>query len=374
MRSLAWADLRAERFPLTPEGVFNALVHDLEARARREQDRCARRQACVADFEVEGDEEEVRKEVGAYMAAVQEDALTTSCGREQDHRCNPDAFMGSSPYKPRFWASAVAQAEQVHIDSMRVLLELHYAEVAWRRAADETSQRRRGQRGEEPSVPTSVRKAAAESQLRPRCQVMRLPASVKQVLVEPAHESDWDRLEQLRRVVVQLACQEEAVDFGNADTLQRFQASLPGTVGDEGATLVSEFTISSEPPVTLPAGARVVLPGRRRSADRYITELLQQGDYQLLLQKRPPSSTTCPPMFNSEAARLLGNHVEMVARNWPEHRLTPAEVLDRLLLALWCVLFWADCARWQEMGVANTSSQQAVELGRWFLWGQSVAT
>ena len=50
------------------------------------------------------------------------------------------------------------------------------------------------------------------------------------------------------------------------------------------------------------------------------------------------------------------------------------EVLDRLLLSLWDALFLSQCIQWTEDNVANLASDEANELGRWFLRGQTVGT
>ena len=54
--------------------------------------------------------------------------------------------------------------------------------------------------------------------------------------------------------------------------------------------------------------------------------------------------------------------------------LSIEEVLDRLLLSLWDALFLSQCIQWTEDNVANLASDEANELGRWFLRGQAVGT
>ena len=57
-----------------------------------------------------------------------------------------------------------------------------------------------------------------------------------------------------------------------------------------------------------------------------------------------------------------------------EQGLSIEETLDRLLLSLWDALFLTQCEGWTADNVANLSSDEALELARWWLKGQSVGS
>ena len=52
-----------------------------------------------------------------------------------------------------------------------------------------------------------------------------------------------------------------------------------------------------------------------------------------------------------------------------EQGLSIKETLDRLLLPLWGALILTQCEGWAADNVANLSSDEALELARWWLKG-----
>ena len=84
-------------------------------------------------------------------------------------------------------------------------------------------------------------------------------------------------------------------------------------------------------------------------------------------QLRPLGTAREAPL--SKSARTLiesGSSLRELADRSPE------EWLDELLLVLWDALFLAQCTDWSDRGVANLPAWEALELARWWLWGQKV--
>ena len=109
LRPLDWGAIHAEKFSITPEVVYYALVQNAEGQMRKEADEERRRLAWLQQ------EAEHTKE-SAPIRAVKADA----------YNCSPDSFKGKTGRLPNGWNKAVQIASWIHIDEIRTLLELHY--------------------------------------------------------------------------------------------------------------------------------------------------------------------------------------------------------------------------------------------------------
>ena len=106
LKSLDFEVIRKERFKLTPEGVFQELVRNMQYVTRREAEEEKRRLAML-----DGD-------VGT---ANTEDVPDTRPSNGDKFNCNPDGFHNKTGVKPHNWETATRIAEVVHIDEMRAL-------------------------------------------------------------------------------------------------------------------------------------------------------------------------------------------------------------------------------------------------------------
>ena len=119
LASLDFERIRLEKFPMTPEMLFEGFVKNMKElhSERKIAAEDSRRQKWLsAGAGEEGDDE------GSIM----------NLGRSGADRfgCDPDAFSRpSSRQKPKGFANAVLKASLIHIDEMRTLLEMHYDDL-----------------------------------------------------------------------------------------------------------------------------------------------------------------------------------------------------------------------------------------------------
>ena len=110
---LDWDAIHAEKFPITPETVYYALVQIAEGHMRKQSDEERRRLAWL--------QQEVAHVEGAVpLKAAQADV----------YKCDPDVFKGKTGRLPCGWNKAIQIASWLHIDEIRALLELHYGKPA----------------------------------------------------------------------------------------------------------------------------------------------------------------------------------------------------------------------------------------------------
>jgi hypothetical protein len=120
LQGTSWDVIRRQRFTCTPDGLWDEITKGVDTDAERHRgmvSRCAARGASAAEAPAEGagdDEDEDCEWVvsGEGGAAA------------QDPRVDPDEFKRTSGRKPYNWKSAVDMASEVHISSMRLLLEV----------------------------------------------------------------------------------------------------------------------------------------------------------------------------------------------------------------------------------------------------------
>ena len=113
IQSFEWKAIRAERFHITPEGLFMELVKNVEVVIRRSAADEKRKQEWLAA----GDDQEQPDENVVPPPGQRRDIF----GLDLDKSNSPGGK------KPNDWNVAVKIAGWVAVDEMRTLLELHYA-------------------------------------------------------------------------------------------------------------------------------------------------------------------------------------------------------------------------------------------------------
>ena len=126
LRSTSWDAIRRQRFTCTPDGLWEEITKAADTDAERyrgQASRCAAQKAAApaagageafapADEEAEEEECEWIEPAAPDIAAA------------RDPRLDPDEFKRTSGRKPYNWKEAVSLASDVHIASMRLLLEV----------------------------------------------------------------------------------------------------------------------------------------------------------------------------------------------------------------------------------------------------------
>ena len=123
VQGTGWDVIRRQRFTCTPDGLWDEITKAVDTDAERCRGRASRRAAqpaamAAADINEEGEPED--EECEWTKPAPAAGAAT------KDPRVDPDEFKRTSGRKPYNWQEAVAMASDVHIASMRLLLEVFF--------------------------------------------------------------------------------------------------------------------------------------------------------------------------------------------------------------------------------------------------------
>ena len=208
IKQVSWEAIRLERFSLTPFALYGELIRTAQCYLEREDEEAERRKAFLAApvgtnedadaAETEDDEGEMEEENEGE--GDEDDAEPALPGRGADkYDLNIAAEFRTVRQKKRNWQLAVKQAGLVNIDEMRTLLDLWYDELhlkKWREN-EENLNKRFQQRKSEFKVFASV---AYTHKRKPNVHVA-LPQRVKDVLLSPYDEKDWDKLEAVRGAI-----------------------------------------------------------------------------------------------------------------------------------------------------------------------------
>ena len=118
--SLDFERIRLEKFPMTPETLFEGFVKNMKE-LHSERKLAA---------------EDSRRQKWLSAGAGEEDgdggsiANCARTGTADRFGCDPDSFSRpNSRQKPKGFANAVLKASLIHIDEMRTLLEMHYDDL-----------------------------------------------------------------------------------------------------------------------------------------------------------------------------------------------------------------------------------------------------
>ena len=208
------------------------------------------------------------------------------------------------------------------------------------------------------------------------CQRIELPDHVKATLRGPDDEDSWPRLEKLRESVVRCILGERSVELDEecaADLAASLERSRPGRC-------VKKYVNEIGPGCRYaPEGSRLLVvvkgPTRKTVAENrsaIATAVRKLVGKTVPVHTRPLGTIRSPPL-DEFAATLLRDSKEFTLRSIANALgLTKAEVLDRVLLALWDALFLDQCETWSQREVANLPADEAPELAKWFLKGLAV--
>ena len=114
--SLDFERIRLEKFPMTPETLFEGFVNNMKE--------------LHSERKLTAEDSRRQKWLSAGAGGEDDDeGCIANLARAGADRfgCDPDAFSRpSSKHKPKGFTNAVLKASLVHIDEMRTLLEMHY--------------------------------------------------------------------------------------------------------------------------------------------------------------------------------------------------------------------------------------------------------
>ena len=116
--SLDFERIRVEKFPMTPETLFEGFVKNMKV--------------LHSERKLAAEDSRRQKWLSAGVGEDDHEGCIANLVRAGGDRfgCDPDAFSRpSSRQKPKGFANAVLKASLVHIDEMRTLLEMHYDDL-----------------------------------------------------------------------------------------------------------------------------------------------------------------------------------------------------------------------------------------------------
>ena len=347
IKSVSWDAIRRERFSLTPEGLYDELVRNAEAKLNKHDGESARRRARLAAEIVPEAEEDLPQQVPVDQY-----------DKYKGHFLKK--FQCKSQRKPHRWQLAVKMASEVHIDEMRTLLELHYDDVhleAWTENHDKKPPERKGK--------FKVFASVAHARRKQLNQRLTLPQPVKDILRKPEHEQQWTKLENLRHRILMIVQGERIVHLDH-DELGILAEAITRSKSKKFADVVGPGCS------TLVEGVRVLGLGDARPAIATAIRDKQEGTLRVLM--RPFDTCRAPPVDDLCKAMATDKSLRRIAQDWPAAPLSIADMLDRMLLVLWDGLFLEQCEAWTNKKVDNLPSDETLELARWFLRGQKIGT
>ena len=121
LKILSWTDIKQEKFPNTSHMLYEHLVKCAQPHRLRQELEAERR---MCRLELVGSGSDTDENSDRDVDTQNRDNAST-CISAQGLTL-PDDFKSAQTRAPRSWSRVVAQACDIAIDQMRVLLECHY--------------------------------------------------------------------------------------------------------------------------------------------------------------------------------------------------------------------------------------------------------
>ena len=314
---------------------------------------------------------------------------------------------------PRDHDLATDHAEELLLDSVRTLLDLHYearlrdAEVQRlrKKAAERASA---GEAEDEEDADQTQRKTkqarsrvlakASEALAENRYESFALPTELKKLFQKPSDERSWRNAKALRDIVRRRAELEETLVLESPEDVRRLAEALAAggaasrdVVGGRREVLVAGVALRrgtrvSVPPTT-PRDGPVAIGqsgGRRRggqaagpTVEQQVRRIQPGPTAQVRVRRRPREGEDARAVAIGDLADLIWDPrpLQQAAKDWRSGRdeaepLLVAETVDGLLTQLGLLLWHEQVERWDRQGRAWTEPEQINEATRWYLMGQ----
>ena len=358
LSSLEWRVIRDERFHVTPEGLFDEFVKNVEAIARRSHGEAKRRQEWLAERNDEA-------EGGEGEDDDAEKAVRTPGARIDEYGCNLDRFVPLGGRRPVGWKQAVSIAGWVQIDEMRTLLELHYDQLHLEKylALGKSGNKRR-------TSDYKVFSSIAQAHRLKLCQRISLPDSIKQIFRCPSHEDKWEKLEEARLAIarliqgerdIEIECAQDAEEI--AEALRRSSSVYPDALAGHDRFPDGSRVLAESPPSDLSiADQRAMI----------CTAISKSGvGSTISIRTRPLTSN--PPIDKFAKAIVDPAHtVKVIAATKKIEAPSQEAMLDKLLLVLFDALFLDASLTWTARNVSNLHCSETLPIAKYFLKGLAI--
>ena len=264
---VSWDAIFRERFSATPAPLYDDIVKQAEDYLERFSGHAARRKARArarsvsipVECDIRGTDDPILDSDEAVDDGPTFDDIP---GALRDPLLDPDEYkFGYNKRKPNHLAIAIEQARDVHIDGMRVALEMHYDAVhreRWIQERNAGTARGRPQRKNQ----RAVYRAVSEYSQSSRNDSVKLPQKVKEIFRDPADEKDWKKLERFREAVLCAVEGETVVELPDTATAAAVVEAVKLQESGAGEGILAHDVCSAQDPtrVLIPCGARLELP------------------------------------------------------------------------------------------------------------------
>ena len=356
-------DIHNERFQATPYGLFSEMFRAMLARAGSD--------AAAEDWRRSTLRRAVRKKQEGEANLDSEDEVLDAADAAPIDEPNPDGFVPVCQRLPKGHAIVTAHAEAVLLDRTRAILDLHYDAVflaAWMLGHADRDPEADGGPGTCQVPPRRrgahrVDRKVLEARLAERYQSFALPDAFTSLFRKPADETDWLKLETLRRIVVDAADGVIEVHTEDAEELQQLRDAA-----SEGLEPVLESSIVVGG-AALPVGCRLLT--NLAHAEVPLSVRLQLVAWKII----PLSAFGQTLRAGAQGARPLT--VRALAERWQEpeegaQRLSAQAAFTKLLVDLGQVLWQRQCHAWGMAGKAWVDAAKIKGAVRYYLKGQHV--
>ena len=272
------------------------------------------------------------------------------------HGLDLEVFKNKTGRRPKDWHKACQIASWVCIDEMRKLLELHYDAVHYKRwRKDQIGNPNR-------KSDFKIYNAVAQNYRNKLHQNLELPKPVQDILQGPKDEDSYTKLNQLRKEIVDCV---QGKDCFHVESPEMAAAIKKAIEECPRVRFVDEVGAGCS---CIPEGCRLIVDAvDKKGVLQYLDGLSDEWIYIY----RYPFGTPRQP-FVSDLFEDLRD-AESMEELATEKEWAKEELVDNLLLILFDALWLAQSESWTSRGVANTPQDEAFELARWFMKGQSVA-
>ena len=259
-----------------------------------------------------------------------------------------EEFRKSTKRRFSHWEETLKSVNEVLIDEMLTLLELHYEDVS-------TEKHKRS---------TTIFGPAAIAHRKKLNQKLILPARVKEIMQCPKDETNIRKLDLLLNAIRREIEGEISIYLISEDDVDEIARAI--------AQCESQFYDEVGSGSRIPKGSRLIIEAQSsnvKTSRKKVTEILRSLEVGQTIQvkTRPLGTSRQPPLdtFGREIMRTPYKTTRQLMRDD-----TIEEIRDKLLLTLWDALFLSTSEQWTNDGVANATASEALDIGWWFQKGQ----
>ena len=198
------------------------------------------------------------------------------------------------------------------------------------------------------------------------CQHLELPKHVKEILQKPQDETNWQKLEELRKAILLAVEGEEYFLLESQEEAEALAAAVEGCPNGKFPDEVGEGC-------KVPCGSRIRVVENDKASKTHVAHAVRNlaGEWVRVLTR--PFHTCRAPVCDHFCSHTLAAGRECNAETIANDvGLSKESLLDKMLLCLFDALFLKQSVDWTARGVANLPADETPEIAKWFMKGQKV--